>query len=170
MPGSELKVVPEVERAANGCDAHAAPEALPQPPEVGHCDRIWLTLNNPSKDSRDVTVLYFDRDFGVQVLWPEPGVSNRLGTGEEVEVGLEIRLDGLAAGREEIVILAVKAEPGRPRTVLTALVDPAAQRGGSDLERWLYAAADPEASARAFSLSKALPGLDVKRIGLELRP
>jgi len=159
---------------ANGCNdpvAGVGPFEVARP--LGHCDRLWVSLTNTSGTAQDVTLLYIDRDFNTSVLWPEPGLSNRIATGEMQEIGLEIRLPDNLPGQEELIVIAVPAQPGSVRTVLTALADPSASRGAADapaLQQYLEAAADPAAASRSFGFSGAIAPLKITRTRLHLVP
>lgn len=122
-----------------------------------HCDAVWITLTNASGRAQDVTVLYIAADFEIVPLWPLPGISNRIEPGERARIGFRVSAPGGLA-LEELVILAVPAEPGRPRTDLSAL----AREGGaarslapSPLLDFLAAAVDPGRAARGFTPAAA---------------
>jgi len=138
------------------------------------CDQLWLEVTNNSKTARDITVLYIDRDFGVTAIFPDGALSNRLNFGETQEIGVLIINRPDVPGQEEIVVLAAPAAQGAPRTVLTALADPAQMRAmaseASALGEWLFAAADPETTIRNFSFGGALPSLEVTRFRITLAP
>lgn len=140
---------------------------------IAPCDRLWLSLNNTSSAVQDVTVLYVDRALNTSVLWPEPGLSNRIDTGETQEIGLEIRSPDGLPGQEEIIVIAVAAQPDSPRTVLSALADPAASKGGegaSALQQFLESASEPGAVSRNFGFNGALAPLKITRTRLHLVP
>jgi len=146
---------------------------------ASHCDQLWLSLRNSDLTAQDVTVLYVDRDYHVTAIWPEPGISNRIGFGEEQEIGLLIQnppgADGtVRAGLEELIVISTPAREGAPRTELTALADPVQTRDlgaeGGALETYLSTAMAPEDTSRDLSLSGGggLPKLDVKRYPIRL--
>ena len=168
----------EVERIAGradggDCAEAAGPAERPfdlraQP--VAHCDELRLHLSNGSSRAQDVTVLYVDRDFRVAALWPLPGQGNRI----EGDTGVRVRLqvtnpDGLAL--EELIVIAVPAVEGRPRTDLSGLADPVRVRGEETaLESFLRAAIDPDAPTRSFAARPAAPGpVTVLRTALAVR-
>jgi hypothetical protein len=89
------------------------------------------------------------------------------------EIGLEIHSPNGLPGQEELIVIAVPAQPGSARTVLTALADPSASRGGADapaLQQYLEAAADPAAATRSFGFSGAVAPLNITRTRLHLVP
>jgi len=176
-PGAGLAQTIEHEKGhpgTNGCNepvAGVGPFEVDQP--LANCDRLWVSLTNNSSTAQDVTVLYIDRDFNTSVLWPDPGLSNRINFGEIREIGLEIIAPNGLPGQEELIVIAVPAQPGSARTVLTALADPSATRGGADapaLQQYLEAAADPAAATRSFGFSGAVAPLSITRTRLHLVP
>ncbi len=173
LAGSGLKVSAErlpAARAGGACtDPSGSGVALVDRGAVADCDQVWLTLANGSVTAQDVTVLYVDRDMNITAIWPEEGLSNRVAFGESAEVGLRIETRG-GAGLEQIVVIAVPARDGAPRTVLTGLADAAAGRGGDapPTAGWLMAAADPEATARAFERPGRIQPVKVTRLRVRL--
>ncbi|WP_108482855.1 caspase family protein [Oceaniglobus ichthyenteri] len=177
LPGAGLQQ--QIERVlgnptADGC---AEPVAGVGPFEadqtVTTCDRLWVSLTNTSKTAQDVTVLYVDRDFNTSVLWPEPGLSNRINFGEMQEVGLEIRTPNGLPGQEELIVLAVPAQPGAARTVLSGLADPTITRAGPGapaLQLYLELASDLTATNRNFGFTGAVAPLNITRTRLHLVP
>ena len=175
LPGSGLSQIIERQQGAptdGKCDEPSAGvEAFSPVQPVTDCDRLWLSLTNDSKTAQDVTVLYIDRDFHISVLWPDPGLSNRIGFGETREIGMVIRAADRLPGQEEIIVLAVPARPGSPSTVLSALADPSATRAGPGapaLQIYLEAAADPAATYRNLGFTGAPAPLKVTRTRLNL--
>ena len=174
LKGAGLAVTAELRPAAaagGGCaDPQGAARVLNDLDPVADCDQVWLTLGNGSTTAQDVTVLYVDRDLRVTPIWPDAGLSNRVAFGEAPEVGLQIRdPDALARGVEEIIVIAVPARAGAPRTVLTALADPAAGRATDmpTLTAWLMAAADPDQTRWAGAGGKIDP-INVTRLRVTL--
>lgn len=168
----------EVERlagtpGAEGCGPAAGPAERPfdlraQP--VGHCDELRLHLTNASSRAQDVTVLYVDREFRTVALWPLPGQGNRIEAGTTARVRLQVtNAEGLAL--EELIVIAVPAEEGRPRADLSGLADPVRVRGEETaLESFLRTAADPEAPTRSFGARPAAPDpVTVLRAALAIR-
>lgn len=174
LPGTGLQV--GLTRIATGpdCMPGATETSVETTAEVVDCDQLWLTVSNGSRTARDVTVLYVDRDMRIQALWPEGGLSNRVGFGETQEIGLQISNPGGHPGLEELIVLAAPAVDGAPRTVLTGLADPAQMRAtgapGTALSDYLAAAADPAATSRNLTLPGAVPALGVTRYRVRLMP
>lgn len=164
-------------RATGGPDCAAAatgPAERPVDPAarpLDHCDVLRLHLSNGSRRAQDVTVLYVDRSFRVSVLWPLPGQGNRLeaGTGRSVALQL-LNAEGIAL--EELIVIAVPAVEGAPRTDLSHLADDVATRGGMESATgdFLAAAIDPDRASRGFGALPAAPDpLTVYRTAVTVR-
>lgn len=159
-----------------GCTGPVGPET--QPLRDGHaiapCDQVWLHLRNLSRTARDVTVLYVDSTNRVAVLWPTGGVSNRLGFDESTDIGVQIVAGAGTGGREEMIVIAVPAQPGAPRADLSALADPApsraAQGAGNAAAGYLLMAADPAASGRGYDLMGPADPVEVTRFQFTFQP
>lgn len=86
-------------------------------------DQIAFRLQNPTRHTVDVTLLFIDSGYGVTALFPEPGTidDNRLGPGQTVVLPrVEVTAD--TVGAEQIVAIAVKA--GRERQDFSCLEQP----------------------------------------------
>ncbi|MCA0873775.1 caspase family protein [Seohaeicola saemankumensis] len=157
--------------SGGGCRRTDAPEQRPvaDGQVVAPCDEVWLHLRNLSPTPRDVTVLYVDSTNVVTALWPPAGLSNRLMFNEEIKVGAQIVAGDSTRGQEELIVIGVPSEPGAPRTVLTALADPAPSRGGGGTPAadYLLQAADPSSSGRSYSLRGPVDPVEVTRITLD---
>ncbi len=160
-----------------GCDSGTvqAEQPVSKTVTVRHCDQLWLEIKNPSRTARDVTVLYIDADNRISAIWPEAGLSNRVGFDETVEAGLLIQNPAPQRhGLEEIIVLTVPARDNAPRTVLTALADPAPTRAIPEdtpgAAAWLLQATLPDAATRNLSLPGALTPLEVTRFSIRLVP
>lgn len=140
--------------------------------DLAHCDELWLVLKNNSLKAQDVTVLYADAALQLSALYPGRGLSNRIGFGEEVRLGfrIEATLDRPAA--EELIILSLPAEPGAPRTELTALAlsGPTRAAAASAVESFVTGALFTDMASRDFFIPGAMPALDVTRAAFTLRP
>ncbi|WP_323766245.1 caspase family protein [Marinovum sp.] len=175
-PKYRLSHVP-VAGADAACEGGTAAEAQPVSTTVTvtHCDQLWLEVSNPSQTARDITVLYIDADNRITAIWPEAGLSNRVGFDETIEAGLLIQNPGPQRhGLEEILVLAVPAEDKAPRTVLTALADPAPTRAIPEATpgaaAWLLQATLPDAPSRSLTLPGAMSPLEVTRFAIKLEP
>jgi hypothetical protein len=100
-------------------------------------DTLAVTLNNKGQIARDVTVLYVDARFGIQVMFPRGGESNRLEANAVQSLDLEI--DDSLAGVERLLVISVDAEKFGERadfsfleqtSLAQAEVDKARTRGG----------------------------------------
>lgn len=177
LPGAGLTVTAERVAAVPGegdCEAaEAGPAPLADGGPVAHCDEVWLALKNGSATAQDVTVLYVDRTFGITPIWPPEGVSNRVNFGETAEVGLLVQNPEGLAGIEEILVIAVPAREGAPRTVLTGLAGGGVSRTAGiapPVEQWLSAAVEAEGGSRTLSLSGKPDPVKVTRLRVALTP
>jgi metacaspase-1 len=145
---------------AAGCGAPGEGDRYDPALGVSGCDQLWLTVENSSGKTQDISVLYFAADFEVVPIWPVENLVNRLAPGEIARVGLQIE-QGEGAGLEEIWVLAVPADPDAPRVDLTRLVTPGTTRaipGAADeMTGWLasrLAAANGE-NTRGYTMKPA---------------
>ncbi|WP_160381959.1 caspase family protein [Pseudooceanicola pacificus] len=174
LPGVGLQVALTQVGGGAECDGSGAETPVTGAATVQDCDQLWLSVTNGSRTARDITVLYLDRDLAVTALWPEGGLSNRLGFGETQEIGLQITNPSDLPGSEELIVLSAPAVQGAPRTVLTALADPVQMRAAAPesgpLAQYLMAAADPSAQQRNLPMPGAVPRLEVTRFRISLAP
>ena len=111
-----------------------------------------------------MSVLYFNADFSITPVWPRNGLSNRLAAGESARAGVQID-PGVRYGSDEVMVLAVPAEPDSPRADLTLLASPALTRGGP--AGWFADQLDPT-TTRGFSAKP--PDLTMMRQVIRLSP
>jgi hypothetical protein len=151
-------------RGTGGADCATAatgpiePGIDPAARPLEHCDVLRLSLANGSSRAQDVTVLYVDRSFRVSVLWPLPGQGNRIEPGTRRTAALQLlNAEGIAL--EELIVIAVPAEAGRPRTDLAHLADDATARSAeaSATGEFLAAATDPDRTGRSFATRPSAP-------------
>ncbi|TNF18182.1 MAG: caspase family protein [Rhodobacteraceae bacterium] len=173
-PKYELSHVPVRGDATCAEGAAGAQQTVTKTVTVTHCDQLWLSVHNATRTPRDVTVLYIDADNAITAIWPEEGLSNRVGFDERIEAGLLIQNPAQRNGLEEILVLAVPARDKAPRTVLTALADPVPTRdvpqGTPGAASWLLQATLPDAATRNLSLPGAMSTLEVTRFSIKLEP
>ncbi|MCC6305627.1 MAG: caspase family protein [Rhodobacteraceae bacterium] len=145
----------ECARAASG---PLEPGIDPARRPLAHCDVLRLALANGSRRAQDVTVLYVDRSFHVSVLWPLAGQGNRLEPGTRQEVALQL-LNPAGIALEELIVIAVPAAEGAPRTDLSLLADDVTLRdlASSATGDFLLAAIDPGPTLRDFPAAPAAP-------------
>lgn len=157
---------------ANGTTEPVKPSTV-----LGHCDIVTISARNRSIHPHDVTLLYVNGAFGIQPLWPGPGISNRLSTDQSISVPIRIetmKADGSPAptGEERVIVLAVPAKSTTAeRVVLTGLAQEDVRTRGdaSPIERLLAEAMDPNLRTRssgglfdADSLYSAVQGFVVR--------
>lgn len=179
FPGAGLKVtataLPGEDDGTGDCAATGAELPLEpgRPARLSDCDEIWLELRNGSQTARDVTVLYIDAGGGITPLWPPRGQSNRIAFNEAVRVGARLAHAGPGVAVEELLVLAVPADPGAPRADLTALASTGTGRPADfqPARDWfLSALAEPGSGARSLAFASGPPPLDVTRFTVNLAP
>ena len=114
---TDLKLKPETA----GADAQALPltEGVLR---VFDRDQLSLQLRNPNDVAIDVSVLFVDSQYGINSLFPADNEDNRIPPGQAKLIDdLTINVD--TAGREYVVIVAVKAESSE-RVDLSVLAQP----------------------------------------------
>jgi len=179
VPGAGLKVKSELRAGrAGGQGCRASNQDTPRQPlpidgRAGHCDELWLTLTNTSRTAQDVTVIYLGADLSISALWPGgASINNRIPFGESREIGARL-LSPDRAVAERVLVIAVPARDGAPRTELSGLAFEGLTRSAaasSDAEIWLATAIDPERAARGYSGFGKLPGIKTTRIDLIIAP
>lgn len=110
-------------------------EALLDPSHVAMLnpgDRVRIAMRNRGPGAVDVTALYLDSMYGVGLMYPDPGASNRLDEGATTwPIEIEITDDTL--GLERMLILAVRARAGSERADYSYLAQ--APLGGTLVRR-----------------------------------
>lgn len=110
-------------------------EALLDPSHVAMLrpgDRVRITMRNKGPGAIDVTALYLDSMYGVGLMFPDPGASNRLVEGATTWP-LEIEVTDDTLGLERMLIVAVRARAGSERTDFSYLAQ--APLGGTLVRR-----------------------------------
>lgn len=96
-------------------------------------DRLTLTLNNRGNAARDVTALYLDARYGIQVIFPRGGESNRLEAG--ATQSLDLMADDSAPGIERLIVISVEARRLGERADFSFLAQPALASSAAQLTR-----------------------------------
>jgi hypothetical protein len=107
-----------------------------------HGDEARYTIRNPSKVDVDVTILYVNSHFGIEVLFPQDE-DNRVAAGKSLVVP-PVEVDTKTAGLEHVVVIAIKAD-GKDRMDFVSLAQPT-----RDAARGVAKQRGP-AKARAFN-------------------
>jgi hypothetical protein len=99
-------------------------------------DRVGFRVENTGYEPLDVTVMMVDSGYGIYVLYPEPGQTNRLYPGNEIiERGT---ITANTTGLEHLVVMAVTGEPMDEPMSLACLAQASIERtravGGASLE------------------------------------
>lgn len=155
---------------ADGCGpaGPAAPWAPGDP--VAPCDELWLTIDNRTGRSLDVTVLYRAQDFTLTPIWPVQALSNRLDLGETARVGLRVDAPPGLHAAEEILVIATDPGPDGSRAPLARLATPDRLRdtGGGGAAVDAVAALLDGTTTRGFGAAR--PPLMLIRQAVRLRP
>lgn len=165
MAGRSLTGKPAVEvsferqagtTTADGCASQGDRAVFDPTAPLHPCDRVWVSFRNVSAGDLDISVLYFNTDFTITPLWPRVGLFNRLAPGEAARAGLEVSADTPFA-QEDLMVLAVPADPEGDRVDLTRLATPAMARAyasaASGVELWFETmAAGDGRQNRGFAL------------------
>lgn len=106
-------------------DPKGTPVPLPNP-RFKTGDVVRYELHNPGRTPLDVTVLYVDSRYGVSPLFPIDGENNRLQPGDRVKIP-PAAVGDETAGREHIVVIAVKGTGDRPND-FTVLAQPSLEQ------------------------------------------
>ncbi|MEG3640342.1 caspase family protein [Magnetococcus sp. PR-3] len=101
------------------------PFAFERVATLRNCDQITLAVENPTDRAVDVTILFVDAAYGVTTLFPQDGGPNRIEAGGRLTV-LEPTFystyaddhgkPSLSIGQEQLIFLAVAAQPNAPQT------------------------------------------------------
>ncbi len=137
-------------------DCGTAPPRPADPASGLHpCDTLFVTVTNHGTTPVDLSILYFNADFTVSPIWPQRGRSNRLAGGDFARAGMRIAKNSPPA-LEELFIVAVPVDPDLDRVDLTALADPATDRGlASPQVAWFLDRLQPDVT-RGFSTKPPL--------------
>ncbi len=167
MPGTEVQYTLTQMDAGGDCSGEVSETFIKGPIVARHCDQIWLEIHNPSSTAQDVTVLYVNRDYTISAIWPVDGLSNRIAYGETQTVGMQLQNSTDRPALEEILVVAVAAQPGAPRNDLTILATDGATRGHANAPAlaWIDAQLDPDTQTRAID---AAPKITTKLFPIRL--
>ncbi len=161
----------------DACVKPATSEKIGDGALLNHCDQVWVHLSNLSNSAQDVTLLYVDRHFEIQPIWPSANLSNRIAPGGKKKIGMQIVNPAgpempFAVGHEELIVLSVPVDSTAPRVVLTSLAETGQTRAAdaTPLEQFLGVSLEPDSASRALSLSGALAPLKVNRFTFEVHP
>lgn len=95
-------------------------------------DRVRITMRNKGPGAIDVTALYLNSMYGIGLMFPDPGASNRLDEGAATwPIEIEITDDTL--GLERMLVVAVLARSGSERADFSYLAQ--APLGGTLVRR-----------------------------------
>jgi hypothetical protein len=96
-------------------------------------ETVQLELSNPGRVSVDVTVLYVNSDFGIDVFFPGTEEINRLSPRAAPVKMPPFDVNTTSTGREHFVVIAVKGEG--PPMDFSGFMQPSLQRAKKENER-----------------------------------
>jgi hypothetical protein len=99
------------------------PLSLEQEIRLRDGDTLRAEFVNTSAQVVDLTILFIDSQFGITQIYPEPGTSGRLNSGEMTD--FEGTITATTIGNEEFVIIATPVSRDGPATNLLHLQQPA---------------------------------------------
>ncbi len=126
-------------------------------------DALRVSLKNAGDKPLDVTLLYVDSRYGIQLLYPQPGQINRLQPGSELPNVIQGNIDDSTLGTERLIAIAVEAEAGTMHTSFGFLAQASLSRTreGGPADRELGGIKDMmrragfgQAATRGFSQTK----------------
>lgn len=83
-------------------------------PQLSAGDRVTLQLKNSGRTAIDLTALYIDSSYGVDVIFPGNGESNRIEAGGAERI--EIVVNDETTGLERMMLIAVEARSQQERS------------------------------------------------------
>lgn len=138
-------------------------------------DRVGFRVKNTGTEPQDVTILLIDSGFGINVLYPTPGATNRLFPGNEViKKG---RITAETTGLEHLVVIAMKGKPVDSPVDFSFLAQPTLERsraaGGENLQsplgKVLQTALYGDGNTRGFA-SDEVENYQIKTLSWQTRP
>ena len=136
---------------------------------------IKFSLENSSRKYTDLTLLYIDSQYGMQIIFPKPLESSRIEAHGQIKNAIREINVNMTAGKEYLILISTQAKSNREETRFDFLSQesiPLSRRGLSELYDLLSAAVfgvdwEPrlirgksleQASIQVFSWRKVLPG------------
>jgi CHAT domain-containing protein len=101
----EISAIPEGDGNSFGID---------KMPVLSPGNELTFKVQNKSQYASDVTMLFIDSAYGITILYPEPGASNRIGAGNDDWFKGEPDVE--TVGIERMIIIAVQAKANTMRT------------------------------------------------------
>jgi hypothetical protein len=148
---------------SRGITCRSIPRSLTPHDRAELCggDQVSMELSNPRFEPVDVTVLYIDAAYGVEVLYPNKvGETSRLEPKGRQRFHIDIL--GEPSGVERLLVLTAQAMPQSPIVSFASLAQaglPTAERGSSpsqfDLWRQAAFASNPLTSSRGTNATMA---------------
>ena len=82
------------------------------PPKLKPGDRVRVTMKNTGATPVDVTLLYIDSKYGISVMYPDNGASNRLEKGASLQLG-DMEINDSTLGTERLAVIVAEASRGK---------------------------------------------------------
>lgn len=95
-------------------------------PEFHDGDQVEFVFHNKGRVMVDVTALYFDSEYGITAMYPDPGRLNRIEIDAKDKVTIQINAD--TTGTERLMIIAVDAQPETTPSDFSFLEQPSLDR------------------------------------------
>lgn len=170
MPATGLTAELRLQRR----DQPEAAVPLATVPRVATGDMVGLSLGNTGPQALDVTVLYLDARYGVEVLFPGPGgESNRLPPGQWHRLPVRVA-DAGTSGMERLLVIARPAMAGRERSDFSFLAQPSLARTRAAQDAAIDALADAafaEYRRQGLGQARSWPGtIDMQVFTLDRQP
>lgn len=86
-------------------------------------DRVTVTLTNNKEVAIDATVLFIDSEYGIQAIYPRRSRTNRIEAGASTRIA-KFKIKANTVGLEQLVLIAVDAEPSSPASSFAFLSQP----------------------------------------------
>ena len=138
-------------------------------------DRVGFKVSNTGTEPQDVTILLIDSGYGIHVLYPTPGATNRLFPGNEVIKKGTITAE--TTGLEHLVVIAVTGKPVDAPANFAFLAQPTFERsramGGNNLSsplgKVLQSALYGDGNTRGFAAAE-VENYQVKTLSWQTHP
>ncbi|MEE9355649.1 MAG: caspase family protein [Methylococcaceae bacterium] len=101
----KLRVTATIQRIGSQAETVFNPETIPR---LNANDVIRFNIVNHSKGPVDVTLLFLNSEYGIDVMFPKPNQINRLET--EGKISERFRVTNNTRGLERLLLIAVKGE------------------------------------------------------------
>lgn len=94
-----------------------------QPPKLKPGEKVRVLMENTGRVAMDVTVLYLDSKYGIGVMFPHDGASNRLEAGAKLQMD-DLEITDSTFGTERLAVVAAEARSKGERADYSFLAQP----------------------------------------------